>query len=155
MKKYKQRVGRCIGYYDSKTGRDLKIVKSVDISNECPTKNNGAVLLDFAQATEGIMVNITQCNPGKNYGTSSGIFLKNLQDLLTSEMTRSFCMFASHFGLTPERLANIVRREAPPIDKKKLIRDFRAYIKVRDNMFGRCLKEAGLTMVDILTIYRG
>lgn len=100
--------------YDSRTGKDIATIKSVDITEKCPTKKKGEdrVLVDFGQATEGMMFNVVDCYPGQDIGMGFFNFIHDLEDL-SSDKTAVFCRIAKNFGLTPEQFSKIIREEEP------------------------------------------
>ncbi len=151
MKQRPERIGTSIGYFDSRTGFDLTTSRSVEITSECPAKmgGNAVVYLDFTQATEGVMVKITECYPDSDYGSSVANFVDDLDDL-TSNLTANFCMFAKMFGLMPEQLVLFVRQKAPSLNRTQLLTDFRTYSNAPDGKFDYCMKKAGLTPSDIM-----
>lgn len=145
---------RTLMYYDSRTGLDLEVIHSVEITDQCPNRKgtDRKVILDFAQATEGILVNLTDCYPKQDLGGGVMNFVRSLDDLKSDTMG-SFCFFAEVFGLTPAELVKIILQEAPTINRTKLISDFRVF-KEKDGIkpspyFTRLLRESGLTMADI------
>lgn len=118
-----ERVGKETLFYDSQTGQDLKVVKSVDITNECPRrkgkeKKKGSVILDYIETSKGLAVEVIDCYPGEDTGASVANYLSDLESL-GSLVTINFGYLADKFGLTPSRLAEIVRQEAPPMNAEE------------------------------------
>ncbi len=111
-KELRENKGKPIGLFDSDNGESLMILKSVDITDECPVNKitGRKVIIDFTVTQKGSLFKLTKCYPGETYGESVHNHVHNL-DSLDTDKTVVFSRYAKDFGLSPEKLREIVKRE--------------------------------------------
>lgn len=91
------------GFYDSDTGKTLKIEKAVDITDKCCVEK-GKALLVYMRPVKGIMVDIKYDNSGVAYSLNSEIFTP--EDLV-------FQRKANMMKIDPQFLHAIIIANAP------------------------------------------
>lgn len=151
MRARQDRVGTAIaGFTDWPRCRGIAIIHSLDITEECPLCAflHVSVLLDYGQATTGIVFQLTSCYPGSDEGMSIMHPLESLQRLEHPGLG-NFHEFAEQFGISSEELVLIVQSQAPTLDRKRQIEDFRAYALEPDKDFEPQLAQARLTPADL------
>jgi hypothetical protein len=144
------RIGYGIGCTDDGTGQEITVMRSLDITADCPTAalSGRKVILDYGQGTAGRVVRIVDCVEDEDDGLQLMHYLDELEDL-DGERLLPFRTLAEKFGLTPERLVILVKSMAPAEDRKKLVADMLVYAAAPDRRFDMCLKRVGLTTADL------
>lgn len=108
MRECRERVGLLLNYYDFKSNREVKVIRSVDIEYECRYQVGRPVFLDFGTTSSGMLVRIVV----ERYGVRTTLHVKQL-DSLTDIRLSLLNEFAWKCGLSLERLIAIIRRECP------------------------------------------
>lgn len=131
MKTLTKRIGTSSGRYDMVTDKDCPIIHSIDLTDDCPKlahkkgKKREAFVVDYIQDRNGIKVLVNLFYPGENYGGHVLNTISQISGNLYTDSTYHFCGYARRAGLTPNELAEIVRREAPKVDVERLVQDIR------------------------------
>ncbi len=127
-----ERVGKKTDTVEGLTGEVMQCTKSIDITGFCPSRQHDKkrrVIVDFMQGTDGVQFHLIDCFPGRDYGSGFRYTMSDLKNP-QSEIMAVFRRFSESFGFkTPDDLVKIIKGNAPKLDKKILLADFKkAYV---------------------------
>ncbi|NBS69548.1 hypothetical protein EBT31_11640, partial [bacterium] len=81
----------------------------------CPNSPERRKFLKFTKAVRGIIVQLTKCYEGeKNMSASVHYHLSDFEGgLRRTDLLANFYHYAEYFGITPERLLELIHEHAP------------------------------------------
>lgn len=107
--------GELSDYYDSDTGKTLRISKAVDITDKCRLEQRGKAILVYIKPVKGTMVEIQENN---SKGVRASVAYRLNSDIFTPEDS-VFKMRAKSMGIDPQFLHKIIVANAPDIPQQK------------------------------------
>lgn len=107
-------IGRPIGMYDADDPQtDLNIIHAVDITDVCGGNPKERKLLKFTRPKRGVLVQLIECYEGQTDMGSSVSYQVTDLGLERTDLLGVFHRFAGCFGISSERLLELVREHAP------------------------------------------
>lgn len=102
------------GLYDSDTGKSLKALKVVDITEDCAPTGERVVLL-FTKAQRGRIVQVTRPYKDRAYiGEHIHFFVDEKVGGCDAGFGDTFTMTAARCGFSAKAFSELIRKQAPP-----------------------------------------
>ena len=96
-----------MGMYDSATGKSLFVLKTVNITKNCPAVKKGKVVLKFTKAQRGRIAQIDD-------GSMIHFFVEELDaEMRAAPRDDTFGSTAERLGLDKTQLRSIIEQHAP------------------------------------------
>lgn len=118
---------------DRSMKKELTIEKSVDLSTRCLRPTESSVVVNFAQATGGIFVEIVHYNGDFEWLSQAAYLISLKEDLQEKPRPGDTLAYADRYGFTRGDFLALLEQEAPGLDPVRFVpdvarlMDFRGY----------------------------